>query len=72
MPADEFQRWREFYTLFPFDDLHRYHRPAALIASRRAPDVQESLDWLQPPGAASGVAGLMAIPGVKFHPRKEA
>lgn len=28
----EFERWRAFSREAPFDDLHRYHRPAALIA----------------------------------------
>lgn len=50
MPQAEFQRWIEFYKHFPFDDLHRYHRPAALIASRWGGDVQPLLEWLQPDG----------------------
>lgn len=53
MSQAEFQRWVEFYTLYPFDDQHRYHRPAALIASRWGGDLQPLLDWLSPdPGMA--------------------
>ena len=28
--------WRTFYGLHPFDDLHRIHRPAALLFSVHA------------------------------------
>ena len=71
MPADEFEAWREFYTLFPFDDRHRYHRPAVLLAAQKGVDVQAALDWLQPPVVDSSLSALRAIPGVKFHPRTE-
>lgn len=33
LPQAELDDWREYYRLYPFDDHHRYHRPAALIAS---------------------------------------
>lgn len=29
----EFERWRQFYLRWPFDDAHRFHRPAALVAT---------------------------------------
>lgn len=32
MSQAEFERWFDFYQESPFDDTHRYHRPAALIA----------------------------------------
>jgi hypothetical protein len=48
MTQAEFQAWGEFYRLFPFDDLHRYHRPAALIASRHGGALPPLLEWLQP------------------------
>ena len=55
MTQAEYQSWIEFYRLYPFDDLHRYHRPAALIASRSGGDLQQFIDWLQPePGIAQG------------------
>lgn len=33
----------------PFDDLHRYHRPAALIArTMSGGDIEQMLEWLHP------------------------
>lgn len=29
--------WREFFARYPFDDLHRYHRPASLVYSAQFP-----------------------------------
>jgi hypothetical protein len=62
MTQPEFLAWREFYRLFPFDDLHRYHRPAALISSTQfgsTDDVQRAfarrLDFLQPDPATAGM-----------------
>lgn len=42
-----------FFSLYPFDDLHRYHRPAALIFSAQAGKQQpqafaSALDVLAP------------------------
>lgn len=49
MPEPEFQGWREFYVLYPFDDLHRYHRPAALVAtSFGGGDINDRIGWLMP------------------------
>lgn len=49
MTHNEFESWRQFYRLHPFDDLHRYHRPAALVSvSLGGGDVQARLDWLAP------------------------
>lgn len=52
MPSNEFEAWREFYQLYPFDDFHRYHRPAALLFGRESKDantsVNNALKWLQP------------------------
>jgi hypothetical protein len=49
MTHSEFVAWREFYRLAPFDDLYRYHRPAALVAtSLGGGDVKTRLDWLAP------------------------
>ena len=47
-----FQRWIAYYTAFPFDDRHRYYRPTALIArSMGGGDMNEMMDWLDPPPA---------------------
>lgn len=49
MTRGEFLAWAEFYKLYPFDDLHRYHRPAAMTAAAMGgATVAERLDWLQP------------------------
>ena len=48
MTAPEFARWIEFYKDFPFDDFHRFHRPAALIAyGKTTNSMEENLNWLQ-------------------------
>lgn len=52
MSQAEFERWFDFYQMAPFDDLHRHHRPAALIArSMSGGDVGDMLEWLQPRAA---------------------
>jgi hypothetical protein len=49
MTENEFSSWVEFYRLAPFDDLHRFHRPAALVArSFSGGDISNLLEWLQP------------------------
>jgi hypothetical protein len=46
----EYHSWLQFYREEPFDDFHRYHRPAALVArSMGGGDIDEYLQWLQPP-----------------------
>lgn len=50
MTQSELLNWVEFYRAHPFDDLHRYHRPAALVAQTMAGgNIQDKLDWLHPP-----------------------
>ena len=49
MSHSEFLRWADYYKQHPFDDFHRYHRPAALVAtSMNGADVKSLLDWLEP------------------------
>ena len=49
MSQAEFERWFDFYQMHPFDDLHRFHRPAALIArSMNGADIEGMLEWLHP------------------------
>lgn len=56
MTQKEFDRWMQFYRDQPFDDLHRYHRPAALISvSMGGGDVKERLEWLQPEPLPDGL-----------------
>ncbi len=51
MSQREFVSWQKFYRSHPFDDAHRYHRPAALIAGsfggggQKA--MQDRLEWLR-------------------------
>lgn len=48
MTHKEFESWKEFYALRPFDDLHRYHRPAAVVAHSfgGGGDVGKTIDML--------------------------
>ncbi len=55
----EFLRWHEFYRLHPFDDRHRYYRPAALLASLKPNHeyaLQDVLDWLEPDPKVAGLS----------------
>jgi hypothetical protein len=51
MTTPEFMTWVEFYKQHPFDDFHRFHRPAALIANSAAPGrpIADLHDYLEPP-----------------------
>jgi len=49
MTQKEFESWINFYSMHPFDDFHRFHRPAALISrSFSGADIADLLEWLQP------------------------
>lgn len=57
MTQPEFLEWCEFYRMYPFDDMHRYHRPAAHIAQSIAGgDVEDRLEWLQPDPRTEGMS----------------
>lgn len=64
-------RWAEFYREQPFDDFHRFHRPAALIAGMRPGsngNLQPLLDWLQSPpddGYTDADRDLFKAAGIK-------
>lgn len=70
MTQREFRDWVSFYRAHPFDDMHRYHRPAALVArSMGGGEIRDLLDWLHPPTwqedfARSDIATLRAL-GIK-------
>ena len=50
MTRSEFVAWIQFYQRWPFDDFHRFHRPAALIASSMGgEEMQKLIDFLSPP-----------------------
>jgi hypothetical protein len=50
MSLREFNSWVQFYRLFPFDDAHRYFRPAALLAKANGSkaSIKELMEFLQP------------------------
>jgi len=50
----EFIRWIEFWRRWPFDDVHRYQRPALLIAQALGADGNAAADWLSPPDIPEG------------------
>jgi hypothetical protein len=60
MTVAEFKAWAEFYGHYPFDDLHRFHRPAAVIAaSMGAKDAyQKALDHLAPEPIPEGMSAV--------------
>ena len=68
----ELESWREYYRRYPFDDLHRYHRPAALVArSMGGGDVHELIDWLQPPAGEIDLSEADVVTLRAFGIRKE-
>lgn len=68
--ADEFEDWLEFCALYPIDDFHRYHRPAALISiGMGGGDVGERLEWLQPtPSGDFSAADLSTLKALGITP----
>lgn len=59
MTADEFASWVEFFTLYPFDDYHRHHRPAALVSASfggGATAIEDRLEFLQPDPQLEGLS----------------
>jgi hypothetical protein len=55
MTHNEAEAWREFYRANPFDDFHRFYRPAALVAAASSDGkVRERLEWLAPSELMNG------------------
>ncbi len=48
IPAAELDGWRSFYELYPFDDLHRFHRPAAVIGTAFGGKYESIIGFLAP------------------------
>ncbi|MBH1625989.1 hypothetical protein I5U62_03490 [Stenotrophomonas maltophilia] len=48
MPGAELSGWRAFYELYPFDDLHRFHRPAAVIGTAFGGKYESIIGFLAP------------------------
>lgn len=71
MTKPEFLAWQHFYKLHPFDDFHRYFRPAALVASAMNGEKFDSLlAWLEkrPYSATYSDADLASIKALGFSP----
>lgn len=71
MTQREYEAWIAYYRLFPFDDRHRFHRPAALIAgSLGGGDIDSRIQWLQPEpdtGHTSADMDLFKAAGMKLR-----
>lgn len=48
MPAADFDGFRSFFELYPFDDLHRFHRPAAVVGAAFGGKYESILGFLAP------------------------
>ena len=63
MTDEEFEDWVAFYNLYPFDDFHRYQRPAALICQVYGGGgkdaLQSNMEWLAMQ-SSSPADGMMA------------
>jgi hypothetical protein len=73
MTREDFLTWVEFYKMAPFDDLHRYHRPAAMTAAAMGgASVADRLDWLCPEPKAHdySMADLNTLKAFGFKPPK--
>jgi len=49
MTHAEFLAWVEFFEQHPFDDIHRYHRPATAVAASMRSNADAVFDWLTKP-----------------------
>lgn len=61
MTEQEFQDWLDFFAMYPFDDLHRLHRPAALLSASMSGGgdaFKDRLDILQPDPKESGLSDV--------------
>ena len=59
MTEEEFQDWLDFYAMYPFDDFHRIHRPAALVSVSMAGGgdaFADRLEVLQPDPKLAGLS----------------
>lgn len=69
MSAAEFQGWIAFYQMYPFDDLHRFHRPAAMVGAAMGGKYEDRLEFLcpepLPPGMTRADYNTMKAFGMK-------
>jgi hypothetical protein len=73
MTEDEWLRWIEFYKLQPFDDYHRFARPAALVAhSMSGASLDDLLGYLEKrpqPQINSVEQGMLKALGLRPPPK---
>lgn len=61
MMKPEVLAWVEFYKQNPFDDYHRFYRPAAFVANAfSGRDINESLAWFEKRPIAAEAVGYSA------------
>lgn len=56
MTVPEVLAWQKFYSLYPFDDLHRFHRPAAMVAAAWGGKYEDRLEFLAPEPIPDGMS----------------
>jgi hypothetical protein len=73
MTQSEFASWVEFYKLFPFDDRHRYHRPAAMVAASMGGKYDDFIEFLAPEPKPAGLSkvDLSVIKALGLKPRRK-
>jgi hypothetical protein len=74
MTQREFASWAEFYKLFPFDDRHRFHRPAAMVSVALGGGMyEERLEFLSPEPVPEGLSkvDLSVIKALGLKPRRK-
>jgi hypothetical protein len=73
MSQAEFIQWIEFYKLTPFDDYHRFQRPAVLVAASMGADMKQAIAWLQPEPEFEGYsdADINTFKALGIKPTKE-
>ncbi len=74
MTVPEFLAWIEFFKQNPFDDYHRFYRPAAMVAhSMSGADLDDLLGWLErrpAPNISAVEQNMLKALGMK-PPRKD-
>lgn len=60
MSASEFAAWKAFFVMYPFDDAHRYHRPAAAMAASFGGKYESVIEFLSPEPTPPGMSAADA------------
>ena len=74
MTAEEFEEWAAYHRQHPLDDLHRIHRPAALIVAALGGKYEDNLKFLapepRPPGYSDADLNTLQALGLRAPARK--